>query len=321
MKIFDFESSKLSKELAKKYGYDEFIIRRWIAFFGEDETKKLVRAMENVPRYIRVNTLKIDEERLLRKMERRGFELRKTDVQFCYEVVRERYSIGATPEYLMGYYYIMDKSSCIPPLALNPKEKDFVVDFAASPGGKSTMISQLMRNRGKVIAIEANRDRIQPLIDNIHRMGALNIGVLRMNAVNFYKIGMKVDQILLDAPCTGEGIIHKDPLRKRSRGKEDILFCSSLQKELLESAIKSLKPEGILVYSTCSLTPEENEIVINEMLEKYDIRLEEIPYGEEALTKIADLKLSRELKKARRFYPHKHKCSGFFVAKIIKISD
>jgi len=259
--IFDFPSSNLSRELAKKCGYDEFIIRRWINFFGEEETLKLVEAMENVPKYIRVNTLKISEDRLLDKLRRRGFHLSETEVPFCYEVVEAPYSIGATPEFLMGYYYVMDKSSCIPPLVLNPSEKDIVVDFAASPGGKTTMLSQLMGNKGCIIAIEANEERLKPLIDNIHRMGVLNVGVLRMDASSFYRTGIKADKILLDAPCTGEGIIHKDPTRKTSRGVKDIEFCSSLQRKLLDSAIKSLKEGGVLVYSTCSLTPEENEIV------------------------------------------------------------
>ena len=321
MRVLDFPSTDFSKELAKKYGYDEFIIRRWVNFFGEEETAKLVEGMENVPKYIRVNTIKISEEELVERLEERGFVFEKTEVPFCYEVVEEPYSIGATPEFLMGFYYVMDKSSCIPPIELNPRENDLVVDMAASPGGKATMISMLMKNRGILIAIEGNEERIPPLIDNIHRMGAMNTIVLRMNSARFHNLGIKADKILLDAPCTGEGIIHKDPTRKWSRGAKDILFCTSLQKQMLESGIKSLKPGGVLVYSTCSLTPEENELVIEWALKNFDIKLEEVGFGEEALTKIGDIKLSSELRKAKRLYPHKHRCSGFFVAKIVKGED
>ncbi|MBE8538641.1 NOL1/NOP2/sun family putative RNA methylase [Geoglobus acetivorans] len=318
MMIFDFPSSDFSRKLSEKYGYDEFIIRRWERFFGREESEKLVEAMENIPKYIRVNTIKTDESGVIRRLENRGFRLRETDVRFCYEVIEEPYSIGATPEYLMGYYYIMDKSSCIPPLALNPGAREFVIDFAASPGGKTTMIAQIMGNRGKLLAIEGNRDRIPALIDNLHRMGVLNTAVLHMNSAEFHRLGMKADKILLDAPCTGEGIIHKDPSRKISRGVEDIKFCSSLQTRMLESAIKSIGKGGVIVYSTCSLTPEENELVINEMLKKHRIHLEEVEYGVPALTKIGGMKLDSELKKARRIYPHIHRCSGFFVAKIVK---
>ncbi len=316
--VLDFPSSKISKDLAAKYGYDEFIVRRWLAFFGED-AKQILEAMEKgVPKYIRVNTLKIGEDELVERLEKRGFVLKKTEVPYCYEIVEEPFSIGATPEYLMGYYYVMDKSSCIPPLELNPKLDELVVDFAASPGGKTTFLAQLMKNRGKLLAIEANPDRIQPLVDNIHRMGVMNTAVIRMNAARFHQLGIKADKILLDAPCTGEGIIHKDPSRKGSRGEEDIRFCSSLQLDLLRSAIMSLKVGGTVVYSTCSMTPEENELVVSKVMEEFDVHLEDVGYGDSAFTELPGMKLNSGLRKAKRLYPHKHGCSGFFIAKIVR---
>ncbi len=321
--ILDFPSTNFSRKVSEEYGYDDFIIRRWERLFGRDETLKLVRAMEEVPKYLRVNTLKIEEKDLLRRMEKRGFRLERTEIDYCYEIVEESYSAGATPEYLMGYYYLMDKSSCIPPIALDPKAEDVVVDLAASPGGKTTMLAQLMGNRGVIIALEINKERIQALRDNIQRMGVMNTIILKMDARTFHSTGIKADKILLDAPCTGEGIIHKDPSRKVSRGKKDIEFCSTLQKEILHSAIESLRDGGVMVYSTCSLTPEENEFVIDDLFDYcarkgMEIELEEIPMGESALslTGIRD-----EIKLARRFYPHIHRCSGFFVAKIRKVRD
>jgi NOL1/NOP2/sun family putative RNA methylase len=320
MKVFDYPSSTLSKKLAEEYGYDEFIVRRWFHFFGEDETIDLIEAMENIPKYIRINTIKIDEKILVERLENRGFVLEKTEVDFCYMVVEESYSIGATPEYLMGYYYVMDKSSCIPPLVLSPQKDEIVSDFAASPGGKTTFLAQLMDNRGIILAIEVQKERIPPLIDNIHRMGVMNTAVIQMDSRKFSETGLKIDKILLDAPCTGEGIIHKDPSRKVSRGKEDILFCSSMQTSLLKSAVDSLRDGGVVVYSTCSMTPEENEFVVSNVLDFYEKRgirleIEKVPWG------VKSLKLEGvrdELKNARRLYPHKHGCSGFFVAKIRK---
>lgn len=318
MTVLDFPSSDLSRELAIKYGYDEFMVRRWLAFFGED-ARQIIEAMERgVPKYIRVNTIKTGEDELVERLEKRGFELEKTEVPYCYEIVEEPFSVGATPEYLMGYYYVMDKSSCIPPLELDPKPDELVVDFAASPGGKTTFMAQLMSNRGKILALEANPERIQPLVDNIHRMGVLNTAVIRMNAARFHQLGIKADKILLDAPCTGEGIIHKDPSRKTSRGEEDIEFCSSLQTELLRSAILSLRPGGTVVYSTCSMTPEENELVVSRIMKEFHVHLEEVGYGDNALTEVAGLKLNPELRKAKRLFPHRHSCSGFFIAKIVR---
>ncbi|MEM4616353.1 MAG: NOL1/NOP2/sun family putative RNA methylase [Archaeoglobaceae archaeon] len=314
MKILDFPSTALSKEIASKFGYDEFIIRRWLQFFGE-EAIKIVEAFEKgIPKYIRVNTIKLSEEELLKRLRERGFKLEKTEVPFCYEVLEERYSIGATPEYLMGYYYIMDKSSCIPPLVLDPKPDDLVVDLSASPGGKTTFLAMLMKNRGVILAVEPQKERLQALIDNVNRMGAMNVAILNMDGRDFPKLGIKADKVLLDAPCTGEGIIFKDKTRKTDRGKEDIVFCSSLQRELIISAFDSLKPNGVLVYSTCSLTPEENEFVVEHLLERRKAELLDIEYGEKALNLT-----NFDLSKAKRLYPHKHRCAGFFIAKIKKI--
>ncbi len=322
--VLDFPSTNLSKKLAERYGYDEFIVRRWLGLFGE-EALELIKAMENVPKYIRVNTLKIEEEELLKRMEDRNFELRKTEVPYCYEVVREPYSAGSTPEYLMGYYYIMDKSSCIPPLTLfeevdTGEESVVIADFAASPGGKTTMLSQLLKEKrvkGSILAIEAQEDRIQALIDNVHRMGALNVGVLCMDAREFHRFGYRVDFVLLDAPCSGEGIIHKDESRKRSRGREDIAFCSLLQRQLLESAVRSVKSGGVVVYSTCSLTPEENEFVVQWAIENLPVEVEEINLpGRSGLRRAGAFKFDEKMKFTKRYYPHTDRCSGFFVAKL-----
>lgn len=318
MRVLDFPSTSLSAKLARKYGYSEFIIRRWLNFF--DDATRLIEAMESdIPKYVRMNTLKIGEEALLERMKERGFILKRTEIPFCYKVVEEPYSIGATPEYLLGYYYVMDESSCIPPLVLDPKPNEVVVDFAASPGGKTTFLAQLMENRGVIIAIDVSAERLQSLIDNVHRMGVINTAVVKMNAAKFHTLGIKTDKILLDAPCSGEGVIHKDPSRKTSRGEEDIKFCSSLQRNLIKSAILSLKAGGVVVYSTCSLTPEENEMVVQEIIENYPVELEDVRWGDKAFTRVpnTDIRFNKEMRKARRFYPHKHGTSGFFVAKIV----
>ncbi len=321
--ILDFPSTKLSTELAEKYGYDEFLIRRWVGLFGR-EAKDLAEGMERVPKYLRVNTIKIGERELTKRMERRGFRLKNTEIPYCYELISEPFSAGSTPEYLMGYYYLMDKSSCVPPLALAEEFEFFnnplIVDFASSPGGKVTMISQLMKERnvrGKILALEAQKDRLPALIDNVHRMGVKNVAVLHMDARNFPEYGVKADLLLLDAPCTGEGIIHKDESRKKSRGRKDIEFCSRLQKELLSSAIKSVKAGGIIVYSTCSIAPEENELVVQWALDNFPVEVEkiEIP-GERGLTEFGGIKVDERLKLAKRYYPHRNRCSGFFVAKL-----
>ncbi|MET1124655.1 MAG: NOL1/NOP2/sun family putative RNA methylase [Archaeoglobaceae archaeon] len=315
--ILDFPSSKLSRKLAEKYGYAEFVVRRWLNFFG-DETEDIIKAFEHVPKYIRLNTIKIDEEGLMLRLKSRGFKVVNTEVPYCYEVVEEPYSVGATPEFLMGYYYVMDKSSCVPPLALDAKPGELILDMAASPGGKTTMVSMLMENRGALIALEPQSERIQPLIDNVNRMGAFNVAVLQMDGREVGKLGLKFDRVLLDAPCSGEGVIYKDPDRKVSMSAKDVIFCSSLQRQLILAAFDVLREGGVLVYSTCTLAPEENEFVVDYLLSKREnAKVERIPWGDRAL-ELESLEHA-EVSKCSRFYPHRHRCAGFFVARIRKV--
>jgi NOL1/NOP2/sun family putative RNA methylase len=318
MQYLDFPSTTQSRKIAEKYGYSEFVIRRWLNFF-EDALELIEKSEEGIPKYIRVNTLKTEESELIRRLKNRSFDVKKTDVPFCYEVVKEAYSSGATPEYLMGYYYIMDKSSCVPPITLDPEPSDVIADFASSPGGKTTLLAQLMKNQGVILAVESNYSRALSLIDNIHRMGVMNTAVIQMDARKFPELNIKADKILLDAPCSCEGIMHRKSSRKSTFRPEDIVTCSDIQLRLIDSAIKSLKKEGVLVYSTCSMSPEENEMVVQRVLDEYPVKLEKINWGDAAFTEVpnTDIKLSREMRKARRFYPHKHQTSGFFVAKIV----
>jgi len=315
--IIDFPSDERSRKLAEKYGYDEFIVRRFLNLFPDAE--RMIEVMENpLPKYIRVNTLRIPENELLERLEKRGFMLGKTDIKWCYRVEEEPFSISATPEHLLGYFYIQDASSCIPPLVLSPSPQDLVLDACASPGGKTTLLAQIMGNRGKIVAVEVKEERMLPLIYNLNRCGVENTLCFCMDALEIPSLNLQFDGILLDAPCTGEGVISKDPTRKSSRGAEDIISCSILQRELIDSCVSVLKSGGVFVYSTCSFAPEENELVVQYAIEKHGLRLEEIPYGEEALVEAGKMRFSEEIRKARRFYPHIHGTQGFFVAKMVK---
>lgn len=302
-------------ELAKKYGYPEYMVARFERFVPDLE--KFLATMDQPPRtYIRVNTLRINANALMKRLTDKGFTLRETDIPDCLEVTAEPYSIGASAEYLLGYFYIQDKSSVIPPLALAPQPGDVVIDMAASPGGKTTQIGQMVDNSGLLIATEVEVARLAGLRSNLGRCGIMNTALFHMDAREIAKLEVKADKILLDAPCTGEGVIAKDRTRKTSRGTEDILFCSGLQEELVDAAHACLKPGGVLVYSTCSFAPEENERIVDYAVKKYGMKVEPLPYGEPGLEEFGDLKFSPEVKNARRLYPHLHGTLGFFVARL-----
>ena len=313
--IQQFIADDRVKALAKKYGYGEYMVARFDKFVPDLE--KFLASMEEPPRtYIRVNTLRINANALIKRLRDKGFTLKETDIPDCLEVTAEPYSIGASAEYLLGYFYVQDKSSLIPPPALAPKPGDVVIDMAASPGGKTTQLAQMMDNQGLQLAMEVEVSRVAGLRSNLGRCGVMNTALFHMDARDIAKLNVKADKILLDAPCTGEGVIAKDRTRKTSRGIEDILYCSGLQEELIDAAYSCLKPGGVLVYSTCSFAPEENEFNVDYAVKKYGMKVEPVPYGEQGLGSFGDLKFDTQVKNARRLYPHMHGTTGFFVARL-----
>lgn len=313
--IQEFEADAKVRELAKKYGYDEYMVARFDRMVPDLE--KFLASMEKPPvTYIRANTLKIAPNALLKRLTDKGFSLKAGDVPDSFEVTMEPHSIGASAEHLLGYFYIQDLSSMIPPLALAPGPSDVVIDMAASPGGKTTHLAQLMQNESSIIAIEKEPLRMPALRTNLGRCGVKNVSVFNMDALEIEKLGVKVDKILLDAPCSGEGVIAKDRTRKTSRETADIAFCSNLQRELVDAAMKALKPGGTLVYSTCSFAPEENELIVDYAIKKYGLKIESVPYGVPALKSFGDVEFHPEMTDARRLYPHLHRTSGFFVARL-----
>lgn len=313
--IQEFPADQRIKDLAKKYGYEEYMVARFAVLVPDLE--KFLVSMEAPPMvYIRVNTLKIAPNALLKRLSDKGFILKAADIPDCFEVVGEPYSIGASAEHLLGYFYVQDKSSMIPALALAPNPGDVVIDMAASPGGKTTHIAQLMNNEGLVVAIEKEPARLPSLRTNLGRCGVRNTVLYNMDALEADTIGVKADKILLDAPCTGEGVIARDRSRKTSREEADIQFCSSLQRELIDSSMKVLKPGGTLVYSTCSYAPEEDELVVDYAVKNYGLKVEPVPYGLPGIDRFGDLTFCPDVKNARRLYPHIHNTTGFFVARM-----
>jgi len=301
------------------------MIERYLQFLGIDDTVKLLKASEKpLTPSIRVNTLKIKTKELQIRLEQKGFELKPIKwVSYAFKILKETYNIGSLHEYLQGYFYLQNVASMLPPIILDPKSNDVVIDMCAAPGGKATHLSQLMNNKGNLILIERNKNRIHALEVNLRRMGITNSTVLNFDAINLANLKIKADKILLDAPCTGEGLIRQDVSRKKSKTMRDIEKMSSIQKKLLRSGLSALNPNGELLYSTCSIAPEENEFVVHEVLEeRADVEIIKTsePYGLEGLTEVYGKSLRANLKYAHRLYPHTHDTIGFFMCFIKKLN-
>jgi len=312
--------SSEATELARKFGYLPEIIHRYIQIWGFDETKDMLEAYEKPPKpTIRVNTLKINANELFERLKKKGFVLLQSNL--CTDgfiIEKTPFSLGSTTEYLSGYYFIQSMASWIPTLALNPKPGETIIDFAAAPGGKATHIAQIMNNKGILFCLDNSRERIKALRSNLARCAVVNSIIIRMDSRLFPKYKLKADKIMLDAPCSGEGLMAIDKTRRTSKTIDDILRMSQLQRELLGAALKSLKKNGMVIYSTCSTAPEENEEVIDWALTNYPIKIVEVK-GEnfsKGLTSAFNRNFQNDLTKACRLYPHKNGTEGFFVCKI-----
>jgi NOL1/NOP2/sun family putative RNA methylase len=312
-----FPPTKASRELADTYGYHEWIISRFIEFMPDVE-RCLVLMESSSNTYIRTNTLKIDPKPLLSLLEARNIEAASTELPEVYRVVRTSLPIGATPEYLAGLYFIQDLSSCISVEELDVSSNQQNMDMACAPGGKTTFMAQKMCNSGAICAIEYNRRRIPSVIFNLARCGVLNTSIYNIDARSAGSLKMRFDRVLLDAPCTCEGIIPKDKTRKTSHEPSDIEVSSRRQLEMLLEATRVVKPGGLIIYSTCSFAPEENEVVINDLLEVLgnSIVIEPVQHGLPGLTHFGDRKFHSDLSRTARLYPHLHNTVGFFIAKL-----
>ena len=311
-----FRKSIESTNLSLKYGYDEWLVSRFLEYVPK-VTEFLSKMEETPTQYIRVNTLKISREDLMSRLVSKGFELKTTVIPEVLAVEKAPLSTGATSEYLLGYYYIQDLSSCMAVDALDIAPGQLVLDVAAAPGGKTTFMAQKMNNSGAIIALEPNDRRARSMSFNLARCGIYNTCIFKADGLYAGKFEMKFDRVLLDAPCSCEGVIAKDPTRKLSHTPEDVDYCSRIQERLMEAAASYVKPEGILVYSTCSFAPEENEMVVDRLLRKFgNITLEPVAYGSSGLTRFGDLKFDGQLKHAHRLYPHLHDTTGFFIARL-----
>ncbi|MBN1214813.1 MAG: RsmB/NOP family class I SAM-dependent RNA methyltransferase [Candidatus Lokiarchaeota archaeon] len=312
------------KEFTSKYGYSEYMIKRYFDFLGIEQTESLLKSNEiKSKQSIRVNTLKIKPEILRSRLEKLGLILKDNEwISYAFDIHKEHSNLGSLHEYLQGYFYIQNKVSMLPPYILQPSSNDTVIDMCASPGGKSTHLAQIMKNKGKLLLIERNKKRIPALEFNIRRMGIYNSVIINEDARNIPNSKLKGDKILLDAPCTGEGLIRDDPTRKKNRTVSDIKKMAKIQEELLLAGLKILKKEGLLIYSTCSISPEENEMVIDRVLKKqnnFEIVKIQKQYGISGFTKVFGKELDNQLQFSQRFFPHIHDTIGFFICLIKKI--
>jgi 16S rRNA (cytosine967-C5)-methyltransferase len=269
-------NSEPIKHISVKYSHPEWMIEKWLKTYGQEETIKICEYNNKPSQLIlRVNLLKIQKQELIELFKNNSIEHTASLVKDCLKV-KFHGSIKKIPGFKEGFWIVQGESSSIVAHVLDPKQDEDILDLCAAPGGKTAHISALMENTGKITAVDINSERIKKIDENLVRLGINNVETISCDA-SFYKSEKLFDRILVDVPCSNTGVLAKRPDARWNRTDEDIKNLAKLQLKILNNASKYLKPNGILVYSTCSIEPEENTEIINSFLElNPDFKLDEI---------------------------------------------
>ncbi len=267
---------------------------------------------------IRVNTLKAPLDYVLNRLS----DIIVGKVPWCdvgFYVNTDEF--GKIPEHQLGVIFSQEASSMIPPILMELKPGQKVLDIAAAPGAKTTQIAQYMENEGCIIANDVKYSRINILISNLQKCGVLIARVTEKDGRYFGRFEGKFDSVLVDAPCSNIGMIRKNFRHAKLWRIKDCYALSRLQKSLLLAAYKAVKSGGVVVYSTCTLEPVENEEVVDYLLKNTDAEIEDIKLPikkRRPILKFEGKEYTEEVRKCLRIHPQDNDSEGFFVAKLRK---
>lgn len=322
--IVQVRTSPAVRSWSKRHGFSPELVARWVEFLPRPQ-ELLESLLHPVPRYVRVNTLHAEPGAVVDALGERGFVLEPIEWPSrelpVYRVIEEPFALASTPEHLMGDLYVQDLASLSAPAALEPRPGESVLDLAAAPGGKTTAIAQMTGDDAAVLAVEPVPHRAAALTANLRRLGITGVA-LWLGRGEELEPKRRFDRVLLDAPCTGEGVLPRDPARRTGDLKEHAMLAG-LQRRLLDQAVRLLEPGGVLVYSTCTFSPEEGEGLVKYAVEEAGLVPEPLPFDslggvplDPALERAGPLEFGPAVRHARRVYPDRHDALGFFVARL-----
>nr|WP_300005803.1 16S rRNA (cytosine(967)-C(5))-methyltransferase RsmB [Tissierella sp.] len=299
-----------------KYSHPQELVKRWVDQFGMDFTEKLCSANNTRPELnIRVNSLKTDKDSLRLSLNEQGIKTLEGKYAENALLVKNPFAITQTQEFKQGLFTIQDESSMLVGQIMDPKEGSKVLDVCSAPGGKSTHIAQIMNNKGYILSRDIHPHKINLIEDNVNRLGISIVETEVADALDLDEnlIG-KFDYCLLDAPCSGLGLIRRKPEIKLNRKAEDIDSLSTLQYNIINTIKDYIKTGGVLVYSTCTIERSENLDLIEKFLEENPefklVSIEGRIKNEEEFSTLKDGYIE--------LFPHIHGTDGFFIAKMIK---
>ncbi|MGF7185705.1 16S rRNA (cytosine967-C5)-methyltransferase [Desulfitispora alkaliphila] len=306
--------------IAVKFSHPKWLVEKWIKQFGVEATKGICEE-NNKPAttWIRCNTMKTNRVQLFECLEANGVKCIESELVPEGIAISGYDSLGRIDQFKEGLFTAQDESSMIVGHVLAPKPETVVIDACSAPGGKTTHLAQLMQDKGSILAYDIHPHKIDLVNQNAQRLGLSSIKVEVADATELHnKVTNQVDYVLVDVPCSGTGVIGRRADARWNKTLDSITEVTKLQYNIITSASKCVKPGGVLVYSTCSIEPEENlELVERFLRENKNFKMENII---ELLTfnpKEEDKIMAK--KGYFQFLPHKHKTDGFFVCRLRKI--
>jgi len=313
VKAFNFEESLSrlgqNEQISIKYSHPTYLVDKFVELFGFDEAIELMQKNNQKKAiWLRVNTLKFSVEEAVEALEKEGIAVTR-DKHFpeALKLVETETPIPLTPIFRDRYIIIQDKASMAAVYALDPKPGERILDACAAPGMKTSFISQKMRNTGLITAVDNNQARLKKMGELLEISGVKNVELKFADSRKFSE-GV-YDKILVDAPCSSSGVIQSSPEMKWRLNQEKVNMYSSIQKDILKNMLKLLKKDGVLVFSTCSIFPEEGEKVVDTIKDKVTFVRPKI-LGSEGYE---GYEFSSKVK---RLFPHRHDTLGFFICKM-----
>jgi 16S rRNA (cytosine967-C5)-methyltransferase len=296
--------------LAVYYSHPHWMVRRWVERFGHEETEKLLIANNERPGLtLRINRLKAEPAEFLAMLEQQQITYTLSSFAGHCVKVRGLTRIGQMELFRKGFFTVQDESAVLPCLLIDPQPGNRVLDLCAAPGGKTTAIAEMMKNTGQVVALDKYEAKLNLIKGSCERLGLQNVRLLAGDAATLAQ--EPADRVLLDAPCSGLGVLAKKPDIKWKRDNTDIGKLARLQSEMLDQAARLVKPGGVLVYGTCTIEPEENRDVVGAFLTRHpEFQLED-----------ASRFVSKELVASDGYIetlPHRHMMDGSFAARLVR---
>lgn len=304
------------KRLSIRYSHPLWMIRRWIRDYGYEFTEGLCQYNNFRPKLnIRVNTIKTTREKLACNLHKCGYTVYKTRYAEDGLIVERPVDITETSEFKSGHFFIQDESSMLVGQIVNPRENSIVLDLCSAPGGKATHLGQMMNNRGRIVCRDIYDHKLNLVNENANRLGITIIETQNFDALKLDEEWIeKADYCIVDAPCSGLGIIRRRPEIKWNRTEKDIEDLTEIQSNILDNAKRYVKSGGIILYSTCTIGKDENTDIVEDFLYK-NPEFELIGFDN-----LIHSKQNMETSKNGyiQLFPHIHHTDGFFIAKIRK---